>query len=79
MGYYSLIMLRSHHRWSDALACTVPRLLSLWVRKELLHCLGMRGVELVDGDTVVGVLVCRGRFHLSVEQSHPLHHPPLPA
>ena len=48
MGYYSLIILRSHHRRSGSL--------SLWVREELSYCLSMRGVEQVDEDTVVGVL-----------------------
>jgi len=48
MGYYSLIILRSHHRRSGSL--------SLWVREELSYCLRMRGVEQVDEDTVVGVL-----------------------
>ena len=48
MGYYSLIILRSQHRRSGSL--------SLWVREELSYCLTMRGVELVDEDTVVGIL-----------------------
>ena len=74
MGYYSLIMLRSHPRRSDARACAARRSLSLRVREEMSHYLTMRGVELVDEDTVVGILRCHGRLRLSVEHSHPLHH-----
>jgi len=48
MGYYSLIILRSHHWCSGSL--------SLWVREELSYCLSMREVEQVDEDTVVGIL-----------------------
>ena len=48
MGYYSLIILRIHHRRSGSL--------SLWVQEELSYYLSMRGVEQVDEDTVVGIL-----------------------
>lgn len=49
-------------------------MLSLWVRKELSYCLNMLGVELVDEDVVVGILGCRGRHRLSIDENHPLHH-----
>ena len=74
MSYYSLIILRSHCRRLDALACAAPWTLSLWDREELSHCLSMSGVELVDEDTIVGVLARRQRPHLPVEVAHPLHH-----
>jgi hypothetical protein len=74
MGYYSLIILRSHHRRSDVLACVAPPSLSLWVWEELSHCFSMQGVELVDKDAIVGVLGRYGRPRLPVKVAHPLHH-----
>jgi hypothetical protein len=54
------------------LACAAPHPpLSLGVREELSYCLGMREVELVDEDTVIGVLDCY--VCMSVECPHSIH------